>query len=863
MRTRTQLSPAAKAPAIPRGPAPRPRFGSPAAVRHILHPPRPQAKAEPGETPEVPEGFTGRFAALQGGGRPLPASERSFFEPRFGRDFASVRLHGGPAAGDLARSVHARSFTLGDSIVLGPGENAPGTVAGRQLLAHELTHVVQQGGAAPERLQRFCTEDSCDEVRGSAGATSEVDLEKGASTEFLQAGWTDVNDIGIVYKQGTLAEGGGVNLRPAPGADPPIRWLPQNTKVFILKHNAKHKAYAVSVIKPDGSSGEFGYVAETHVWRYLPDPDSDVVKIKPGETPIEIAAAHYSKKGFNVWAKDARYVVNALVWVNQQTKHNGKGGSGISKEAVDDKWYTAKSTAGVHIWLPGVDFMNAIYDKVVEHGGGTGSITGDLWQTIKKIGHWIAYGLAFVGGLLHGFVKSLWDAVSGLVTTVVDVLVSLFTGSILSDAKELWETLKKITWEDIKEAVGAWADKWDKKLNSKSPWVAGHAHGYLTGYIMAEAAQLLLTGGTLAAAKGALWASRLGKALKATRAVRAFEKGMEKAGQAGGKVKKALGSAASAVVKSKPFTLLADARRWIGKALALSAETLEDLTLPAINRLRTLSDDALEQLKRLAEPFKRVILGCESPCKVDLDAIKSFVASMTAKAAQSSKKLETIDDILAAIPAGFEKSLIKKKLKAHPAFVEALKKAELTADDLAVLDKFRTAADLDNAATAYRTFTRTMSALIPAKVGGDVEKLNAIAKALIAMEPRWGAAFKGPMFESFAKLHLGRFRNLSFGRATWDKSRYKSLAKTRTSDGFIDSSGSLWDFKHTVDKVPSDQVDDYFKILTRGMESTEGLKAKSVNFLFATKEGAEKNADLVKKGFRVYYVKPPDVVSEL
>jgi hypothetical protein len=236
---------------------------------------------------------------------------------------------------------------------------------------------------------------------------------------------------------------------------------------------------------------------------------------------------------------------------------------------------------------------------------------------------------------------------------------------------------------------------------------------------------------------------------------------------------------------------------------------------------------------------------------------------MTARAAQSTKKLETIDDILAAIPAGFEKSLIKKKLKAHPAFVEALKKAELTADDLAVLDKFRTAADLDNAATAYRTFTRTMSALIPAKVGPDAKKLNEIAEALIKMEPRWGAAFKGPMFESFAKLHLGRFRNIRFGRASWDKTRYKSLAKTRTSDGFIDSSGSLWDFKHTVDKVPSDQVDDYFKILTRGMESTEGMKAKSVNFLFATKEGAEKNADLVKKGFRVYYVKPPDVVSEL
>ena len=111
-----------------------------------------QAKAEPGETPSVPEDFESRFAALQGSGQPLPASERAFFEPRFGRDFSNVRLHSGPAAGELARSVHARAFTLGDSIVLGAGES------GRRLLAHELTHVVQQRSAG-ESVQRFTTED--------------------------------------------------------------------------------------------------------------------------------------------------------------------------------------------------------------------------------------------------------------------------------------------------------------------------------------------------------------------------------------------------------------------------------------------------------------------------------------------------------------------------------------------------------------------------------------------------------------------------------------------------------------------------------------------------------------------------------
>ncbi len=112
------------------------------------------AKEEPGRTPSVPEGFEPRFAAIKGGGQPLPASERAFFEPRFGHDFSNVRLHSGPAANDLARSVQARAFTLGNSIVLGTGE---GGQSGRELLAHELTHVVQQGGGSGpvSRIQRF------------------------------------------------------------------------------------------------------------------------------------------------------------------------------------------------------------------------------------------------------------------------------------------------------------------------------------------------------------------------------------------------------------------------------------------------------------------------------------------------------------------------------------------------------------------------------------------------------------------------------------------------------------------------------------------------------------------------------------
>ena len=71
-------------------------------------------------------------------------------EPRFGHDFSSVRLHTGSAARTGAAAVSARAYTIGNDIVLGTGASSAQTSEGRHLLAHELTHVVQQhAGASP------------------------------------------------------------------------------------------------------------------------------------------------------------------------------------------------------------------------------------------------------------------------------------------------------------------------------------------------------------------------------------------------------------------------------------------------------------------------------------------------------------------------------------------------------------------------------------------------------------------------------------------------------------------------------------------------------------------------------------------
>lgn len=91
---------------------------------------------------------------LQSSGRPLDRGTRGFFEDRLGHDFSRVRVHTDGRAARSAEAVHAQAYTVGREVVFGAGQFEPGTRQGRELIAHELTHVVQQDGftGMPERI---------------------------------------------------------------------------------------------------------------------------------------------------------------------------------------------------------------------------------------------------------------------------------------------------------------------------------------------------------------------------------------------------------------------------------------------------------------------------------------------------------------------------------------------------------------------------------------------------------------------------------------------------------------------------------------------------------------------------------------
>lgn len=109
-------------------------------------------------------------------GKPLEGSTRQFMEASLGADFSDVRIHTGTQATEAARSVQAHAYTVGSDIVFQDGQYDPGSTSGQKMLAHELTHVIQQrsgpvdGTPGPDGLS---ISDPADRFERAAEATAD------------------------------------------------------------------------------------------------------------------------------------------------------------------------------------------------------------------------------------------------------------------------------------------------------------------------------------------------------------------------------------------------------------------------------------------------------------------------------------------------------------------------------------------------------------------------------------------------------------------------------------------------------------------------------------------------------------------
>jgi hypothetical protein len=116
-------------------------------------------------------------------------------EPRFGHDFGHVRVHTDAAAVRSATEVNARAYTVGRDVVFGAGQFTPDTDAGRRLLAHELSHVIQQSSGARSMVQRVASTCPPDWLKTVTSDHIEA-LDLAARTAFLVESWAKSGDKG-------------------------------------------------------------------------------------------------------------------------------------------------------------------------------------------------------------------------------------------------------------------------------------------------------------------------------------------------------------------------------------------------------------------------------------------------------------------------------------------------------------------------------------------------------------------------------------------------------------------------------------------------------------------------------------------
>jgi hypothetical protein len=107
---------------------------------------------------------------LRSPGQPLDSETRAFMEPRLGAELGGVRVHVGRQAEQSAATVSALAYTVGRNIVFGAGQYAPNTTQGRNLIAHELAHVVQQGGESIATPNRISSPDDASEREADSAA---------------------------------------------------------------------------------------------------------------------------------------------------------------------------------------------------------------------------------------------------------------------------------------------------------------------------------------------------------------------------------------------------------------------------------------------------------------------------------------------------------------------------------------------------------------------------------------------------------------------------------------------------------------------------------------------------------------------
>jgi hypothetical protein len=274
-----------------------------------------------------------------GSGRPLPTAERAFFEPRFGADLSRVRLHTGAHAGTATRAIGARAFTYGSDIALAPGEFRPGTHVGRRLIAHELTHVVQQNAVPTASARTLCP-------RVSAAAGVAIQREVKPSHHLRELARMAINGLDDDERKIVLAAVVNANRRSE---------LPAFAAILRAKPHKTYGDYFIFLIAELEQS--WGSKSTVSILKWFADAGVDISKLNYSLDPLAAVARFKS-----------------LVQRYQTALSSGR-----VREA--DRQRVDQAIAEAEVFLRRIEGPARKPGAQVEQMGGVAIAAGVLWKT--------------------------------------------------------------------------------------------------------------------------------------------------------------------------------------------------------------------------------------------------------------------------------------------------------------------------------------------------------------------------------------------------------------------------------------------------------------------------------------------------
>jgi hypothetical protein len=616
--------------------------------------------------------------ALASPGSPLEPGLRQDMEQRFGHDFSRVRTHSGPAAEQSVQDVNAYAYTMGHDIVFGAGRFTPGTQVGRRLIAHELTHVVQQSGADGARARQK------NEKRGLSAANSILRKPRidviGAAPRVVKAMARD-EALAVLEANGYLGKWSDETFAAMDAITATLQMpftlknASMRLRLLTAAFNLLDEDGAAHVLKaltgPVGGkqrqlSERFGRLDSAfrsplleilhERARRKPIHEAEQGEGRPEDVSLK-GTAKWIELGEGVFAflpsawmtvdDVAAYVSNNPYMPDALAKLNRVARTAPLPEArplIVPMEFVDRAEAIQQIPEPvrrrivysmrGVPIGPEQYKQIAQvksvHRGGPGMVglipvTAAAVESLKEA---VKYAAGFIVGLLEGARNAVVDLFKGsleMIKTVVEVLYHVITGNL----GKIWEMLKdwgeklKLAWENRGQIFSGFMDKWE----AEDVWERGRFQGEVLGWVMMTVLITIVTWGEGAIAQiSGKWKVVVDVLKLAQKAgdlgtyVSAAARSLGKVGQAATAWLRAsrLAKAVEIVeVAAMPVVWTVESVRTL---LQLPERMAQELNAQVVKRLRPLAP-YVTRIGKLKENAKRWLFGCHSPCDWNPDVV--------------------------------------------------------------------------------------------------------------------------------------------------------------------------------------------------------------------------------------------------